>query len=505
MSANPISRRTAILAPFLQLGRKSPRHVDGGFVLDAFPLGHRLRDHQPFPAAREERKVPLVIVGSGMAGLSAAWWLRRKGFGEYVLLEMEPTPGGNSRYGENSISAYPWGAHYVPIPNRKSPLVRELFTELGLLSAGGEWNERHLCHSPQERLYLHGRWQYNLEPEIALSNRGREQFKRFDEQVRQRHETGQWTIPHDLGKIDGRLEAIPFPAWLKEQGFDASELLWYLDYSTRDDYGTSLAETSAWAGLHYFAARDHDDKGPFTWPEGNGYLLRHLRQLAGDRIKTDEPVYRVARRGRAWEVHTPKVRYLAEAVIWAAPTFFASYVVEGAPKAAGFTYSPWVTANLTLTRQPQDAPGAELAWDNVFYGSPSLGYVVATHQHLGRRREESVWTWYYAMAEMSPAAARRQLLDASWESWRDRIFADLARAHPDIADCVTRIDIFRNGHAMIRPTAGFLASDSRKQFLRTGDGLAFANSDLSGISIFEEAQHRGVAAAEAILRRLQRA
>ena len=496
-----MTRRDAIAAPFLQLGRKAKPTVAGGFVMDAFALGHKLRDHGAFPIATEERKVPLVIVGSGMAGLSAAWWLNKRGYRDFVLLEMEQQAGGNSRYGENAVTAYPWGAHYVPIPNRKSPLVRELFEEVGLM-VNGELNERHLCHSPQERLFIHGRWQYGLEPEVALTSKGREQFKRFDAKIGELHATGRFAIPHALGQIDPKLEALGFPAWLKANGFDAQELMWYLDYSTRDDYGMSLNDTSAWAGLHYFAARDHDDKGPFTWPEGNGWLLKQLQAKVGRYVRAGEPVYKVQRQNGAWRVMTPKATYLAQSVIWAAPSFLASHIVEGAPRAEGFSYSPWVTANLTLDRLPKAAHTAEMAWDNVIYGSPSLGYVVATHQSVAMHREQSVWTWYYAVAEKSPDAARRMLLEQPWGYWRDTALADLAKAHPDIADCVSRIDVFRNGHAMARPTPGFLQSAGRQKMLAGHDGLYYANSDLSGISIFEEAQYRGVEAARRALERL---
>ena len=348
----------------------------------------------------------------------------------------------------------------------------------------------------------HGRWQYGIEPEVALTSKGREQFKRFDAKIGELHATGRFAIPHALGQIDPKLEALGFPAWLKANGFDAQELMWYLDYSTRDDYGMSLNDTSAWAGLHYFAARDHDDKGPFTWPEGNGWLLKQLQAKVGRYVRAGEPVYKVQRQNGAWRVMTPKATYLAQSVIWAAPSFLASHIVEGAPRAEGFSYSAWVTANLTLDRTPKAAQTAELAWDNVIYGSPSLGYVVATHQSVAMHREQSVWTWYYAVAEKSPDAARRMLLEQPWEYWRDAALADLAKAHPDIADCVSRIDVFRNGHAMARPTPGFLQSAGRQKMLAGHDGLYYANSDLSGISIFEEAQYRGVEAARRALERL---
>jgi hypothetical protein len=74
------------------------------------------------------------------------------------------------------------------------------------------------------------------------------------------------------------------------------------------------------------------------------------------------------------------------------------------------------------------------------------------------------------------------------------------RAHPDIRECVSRIDVMRLGHAMVRPTVGFLgATAAVTQSLPSG--LHLANSDLSGLSLFEEAQFRGVTAARAVLER----
>jgi NADPH-dependent 2,4-dienoyl-CoA reductase/sulfur reductase-like enzyme len=122
------------------LTRKAPRAVAGGFVDDGGALGHTLRDGTA-RASGESRRVPVVIVGGGMAGLSAGWQLDRRGFHDFVILELEKSAGGNSRWGENDITAYPWAAHYVPVPNREATFVRELFQELGVMHAG-EWDER---------------------------------------------------------------------------------------------------------------------------------------------------------------------------------------------------------------------------------------------------------------------------------------------------------------------------------------------------------------------------
>ena len=104
----------------------------------------------------------------------------------------------------------------------------------------------------------------------------------------------------------------------------------------------------------------------------------------------------------------------------------------------------------------------------------------------------------------TPADNRRLLLRKDWGYWKEAILNDLSRAHPDIRECVSRIDIMRMGHAMVRPVVGFLSSQERQRMASYSSGnVWFANSDLSGISIFEEAQHRGVKAAEAALRRVR--
>ncbi len=55
---------------------------------------------------------------------------------------------------------------------------------------------------------------------------------------------------------------------------------------------------------------------------------------------------------------------------------------------------------------------------------------------------------------------------------------------------------------MVRPRVGFIWSEARRRVLDRQSRIHFAHSDLSGYSIFEEAQYRGVLAAERVLNRL---
>jgi NAD(P)-binding Rossmann-like domain len=492
-----VTRRGFLATALVGLTAKGESRIAGSFVNDAFPMGHRIRDHVNVPHPRQTARIPVVVVGGGIAGLSAAWRLDKRGFHDFVLLEMEQQVGGNARWGENDVSRYPWAAHYVPVPNREAVLVRELFEEFGLLK-NGHWDERHLCFDPKERLFIHGAWQEGIEPRLAATARDREQYRRLYALLAEQRATGGFTIPMEIGAKPSDLDRISMADWLDQNRFDSPYLRWYIDYCCRDDYGALARHTSAWAGIQYFAGRRPDEQGPLTWPEGNGWLVEQLAARVSRYLRPRAPVFAIQPEGTRFRITTEAAEYIAEFVIFAAPTFLAHYVVEGAPTAAGFVYSPWMTANLTLERMPREA-GIELAWDNVIYESPTLGYVDARHMSLASVEERSVWTFYWSLAEHTPVEGRMLLLAKDWHYWKEAILNDLERAHPDIRQCISRIDVMRIGHAMARPAPGFLNSESRKRWASLEGRILYANSDLSGYSVFEEAQYRGVKAADRVM------
>lgn len=501
-----VSRRqflSAGSAALVGMSIKADRSIRGGFVNDSFQLGHRLRDQTGFSAPKQCARTAVVIIGGGIAGLSAAWRLHKRGFKDFVLLEMNDQAGGNSRWGENEVSAYPWGAHYVPVPGPRAVYVRELFEELGVLQ-DGVWNERYLCFAPQERLFLYGRWQEGIEPAIGLTATDREQFQRLADTIHEFRRTGGFTIPMELGISENQagLDQVSFSGWLQSKGLTSKILHWYANYCCRDDFGATADDTSAWSGIHYFASREPEEKGPLTWPEGNGWIVRRLLERVGAFVRSEQPVYRVSPQGNGFSVFTPSVQYQAAFVIFAAPTFIASYIVEGMPTLRTFRYAPWLTANLTLDRIPREPNGPTSTWDNVAMNSPTLGYVDASHQTLRTQVDRTVWTFYWALAEGSESSQRNLLLNKDWNYWKEAILQDLERIHPDIRQCVSRIDVMRFGHAMARPAPGAIFSEERNALKKPRGHLFFANSDLSGFSIFEEAQYRGVRAADGVLERL---
>src|SRR5579871_1321072 len=325
-----VTRRTILAAApaLIGLAKKTDRPITGSFVNDAFLTGHRLRDHATFQKPAHQQRVPIVILGGGIAGLSAAWELDRRGIHDFVLLEMEQQAGGNSRWGENEISKFPWAAHYVPVPAKGESLARELFEELGVFR-DGKWDDRVLCFDPQERLFRYGRWQEGIEPEAGASPGDRDQYRRFSEKINQFRASGEFTIPMQRGAKLSPLDKLSMADWLSSERFDSPSLRWYINYACRDDYGALARDTSAWAGIHYFASRDPEEKGPLTWPEGNGWIAQRLFEKLQRYIHASSVVYRIARQGTRLHVFTEQAEYIAHPVIFAAPTFLAEYIIDG--------------------------------------------------------------------------------------------------------------------------------------------------------------------------------
>ena len=502
-----LTRRAALFAGAAALAgcEATPGTVTGGFGGASFARGHLLRDRRAPPAPTVSRRTDVVIAGAGIAGLAAARALRQQRVEDFVLLDLEDGPGGNSRGTRIKGIACPLGAHYLPVPGDDAPEVQDLLEELGLRRrVNGRWryDERHLCHAPQERLFFQGAWQDGLLPLNGVGATTLAQYVAFAQQVERVRRSGAFQIPERQREQLRGWDGESFGAWLDRHDLRDAQLRWYLDYCCRDDFGAGSATVAAWAGLHYFASRHGfhppgaaDDNGErealLTWPQGNAWLVDALATPLGDRFRGGRIVLRIAQRKHGVLVDTLDARtqrierWLAQRCIVALPAFIAARVLESSPAplralAARARHAPWVVANLHLSAPLHDAAGAPTSWDNVLYGSASLGYVVATHQALNPVPGPTVLTWYLAPGE----SARGELLQRPWTDWRDRIVAELSVPHPDLPGKLTHVQVARYGHAMTIPVPGALTALPPPP---DGERLQFAHSDWAGYSIFEEA------------------
>lgn len=520
-------------------------------------LGHLLREPHDLPPPRAHYRTDVAILGSGAAGLTAAWRLARHGHADFIMVG-GPELHGNLASASAGELRYPTGAHYLPLPSRESSHVREMLADLGIILEGAQterpyYDERYVVHAPESRLLVDGLWHDGLLPAEASPEPARSEQQRFfaviDELTAARGSDGKraFALPGALASADPewrQLDRLDFAAWLDARGFRSRELRWYLDYACRDDYGRGCDQVSAYAGLHYFAsragqARNAERGAVLTWPEGLDAIGMGLAAAAGLRPAPLNPASpaaasqaeprrasraprlldglavsaRATRRGVELlclrQVRDGLETYAVSArrAICAMPLFVAARVVEGI-RDFGFDarehlppQAPWLVANFVLSRFPAELPGAELAWDNIVQGSASLGYVVSTHQDLrAGPPPRTVLTAYHALAELSPHQAREWMTRASAAELLDLASADLRAAYGwKLAACCERAEITLRGHAMAVPAPGYL-SNRGLIALREADGpIQFAHSDLSGYSVFEEAAWWGDRCAKRIL------
>jgi glycine/D-amino acid oxidase-like deaminating enzyme len=494
--------------------------------------GHFLRDRKALPAPADVVQADIVILGSGIAGLTAAWKLHREGVRDVLLVE-GPEPFGNAAGGSHGALAYPTGAHYLPVPPQDCLHVRHLLYDLGIIRRDPfgpkpEYDERLLLHAPHERLLYQGRWQEGILPRDGVPVAELAEHARFQAQMEQLRATRGadrrkvFTLPSAHASNDPawrRLDTLTFKAWLDQNGYRAASLLWYLDYCCRDDYGTGIERVSAWAGLHYFCARGGEasnaESGAWlTWPGGLQPLAAQLAQRSGAR-RLAGTVASLRQEGGRVEAQCFTVKdgvpraftVKARKAICAMPLFAASRVVEHIAD-YGFdparhlpAYAPWLVTNFLLDRFPDELPEAPLSWDNVVYGTRGLGYVVSTHQDIRQTPPaQTVFTSYVALSDREPLAARRWMETASAEELLALAMTDLRAAYGDaIVDCVQRADITLRAHAMAAPLPGFLSNDGVRKLREVDGPILFAHSDLSGFSVFEEASWWGWQAARAAL------
>ncbi|WP_157521912.1 FAD-dependent oxidoreductase [Mitsuaria sp. 7] len=500
--------------------------LPGGWTGANWERGHRLRGALPVwsAATGAPRRAQVLVLGAGIAGLACARRLRLQGV-DVALLDLEDRPGGNSR--GHRIGAgpalgeglrCPLGAHYLPTPGPEAVEVHAVLEDLGLArQEHGKtvYEERWLCHSPQERLWWKDQWVDGLLPP-AESPEVQTQYRRFGELVdRARHEVGfampstrhAWTPAHQA------LDAKTFAAWLDEHELTAAPLRWYLDYCCRDDYGADATQVSAWAGLHYFGSRHgfmsgEEREAVLTWPQGNGWLSERLAAPLAEAFHGGRTALRVReeRHGVQVLVWNDKdqlaERWEADQVVMAMPLFIAARLPEQPPSAltqaaSGMRYAPWLVANLLLDAPPLERLGAPMSWDNVAYGGEALGYVNANHQDLDPSRGPMVLTAYRSLHE----SQRKDLLQDDWRAWAARVLADMAPLHPDLPERLQRIELMRYGHAMSIPHPGLRGSQALAALRERAQGrLHFAHADLAGYSVFEEAFTQG----EVVAARLRR-
>lgn len=309
---------------------------------------------------RPSETVPLVIVGGGVAGLSAAHYLRDL---SPVLLEQGARLGGNSQGERWQGLAYSTGAAYVTVPEEGS-LSRKLLDELGLLSlariekAGSEGSV--LLHG---RIYR-GFWSGATDPSR------RAEFRRVAGVFARHRESDYPDLP-----LDSRFHAwdrMSFRAWLdRHVGSTHPHIEEYLRQYCWSSFAADDSEVSAAQALNFLLA---DLGGTMAFPGGNAAITHRLSEglaktLPAGRLRTSCLVADVVADSTGVTVayldSRDRLRSIrARACVMACPKFVAARVVSGLPEVQleamrRLKYRAYLVANLVLSTRLR-SPSYEL-------------------------------------------------------------------------------------------------------------------------------------------------
>lgn len=523
-----LSGAFAGLAQLASACQKPVHKTKGRIVGASAAVGHLLRD-KTFEEPSEIIHQEIVIVGGGVSGLSAARFLSLNKLNNFTVLDIEHNMGGNASSGANEVSQYPWGAHYIPLPNNNLTAYLKFLEQCNVITAWDEhglpvYNEFYLCQDPEERLYINGSWQEGLVPKLGLAEAELKEFadffKMMDSFRGQKGRDGKdaFAIPVNESSKDElftALDKITMKEWMDRQELKCNYIRWYVNYCTRDDFGTEYNSISAWAGIHYFAARKGKAANAayndvLTWEQGNGFLVQHLKTYASGKMKQNALVVSVKSIAAGVQVNYYDVSrqkligIVAQHCIIAAPQFIAGRLLADekrlATVGAQLHYVPWMVANLKVNNKLIERSGHGPSWDNVIYESNALGYVDATHQQLKQHKDKRNLTYYWPLTHADPLTARRAAQKISHEEWVGKVINDLKIVHPNIEDATENMDVMIWGHAMVQPLPGLIHGNTRTELaVSINDNIHFAHTDLAGISIFEEAFYQGLQAAQKII------
>lgn len=491
-------------------------------------VGHLLREKiSDEVAIHHTEKHKIFIIGAGISGLSAGYFLQKKGISDFKIIELDNTIGGNSQSGKNADSAYPYGAHYLPIPHSENQDLLDFLTEKKIITAYNAENlpfydEQMLCFSPEERLLIDHYWQEGIVPNLHLTANDQKEMARFfaliEELKQAKGEDGKYVFQVPLAMASEKNEwlqwdKISFKDYLTQENYTSEKLLWYVNYACRDDYGQGIDKISAYAGLHYFASRkgkgaNCEENAVLTWAEGNGHLAHLLAETLTHQIATGQFVRKINITSNMCsaivydvqkEVH---YRIEAEKVILAVPYFVRQKLlaeIENLVLPFEIAHQPWLVTTITL-KDFTDKRGFPLAWDNVLMHSETLGFVNAQHQSLKTQHEHQVFTLYKPLDKTSPSEARKEYYGKTEMALQQEVIADLKAYFPQIESQILAIDCHLWGHGMVSPGIHFLSHPAKKQLrFPIQKKIFFAHSDYSGISIFEEAFWQGKKAVAELL------
>ncbi|BDS13183.1 NAD(P)-binding protein [Aureispira anguillae] len=464
-------------------------------ILSDAGVGHVLWESKDY-AWGENLTTQCLIVGGGIAGLSAAYQLRSE---DFLLCELSDYLGGSSSANAHKDQYFAQGAHYdLAYPAYYGKEVLKMLYDLNVIDrhpTKEEWvfvDKHYLIASERESItYDKGTFRKDVLPEGKMKQQFEALLRPF---------VGKMPMPTTL--IDPAfhdLNTLTFRAFLEQKLTLDANFIAAIDYGMIDDWGATSSMISALAGIHYYTCRPYFDENPelFSPPQGNAYFAQKIiSQLPQERLLANRLVRAIEKNEQGFEVTVIDVKKKQQfkiqttKIVYAAHKHALKYIYPtGYDLFKNNQYAPWVVINIVLNQNTLE----KVYWQNeCLSGNPNfMGFVdsAAQFQSLTTRR---TLTAYYCLEpklrndlleiDQKAPALVEQTIEAIEEILKQPIRKKIEKVYLKVM-----------GHAMPIPQPNFLLQNPNARTQQTG--IAYAGVDSGRLPLFFEAADSGLQAA----------
>lgn len=456
-----------------------------------------LRDGAPVSKPARTVRTPVAVIGTGIAGLSAAAFLNDHGI-ETTQLESEFRPGGAA------VSA--------PMGGFKAPLGSVYFTDLNenmqrLLDRAGV----HSVHCPADG-YNFGTgevvrdiWTDATLDRVITDSADRDGMKRFrDHLLNLRVGFPDYPLPDE---ITNELVALDIPAYDWVKSFGSRTLLTILNSYSRSSMGAMLERVNVYNLINFYSGEFGDSFGLLrhTFPGGTSVFAEALAASLPN-VTTSHVAVRVANSGKTVDVDCidssgEVVRYICDQVVVATPKFQVPHLIpeldpHQAKACSQLSYAPYITIHV-VSSEPFMEPDLYDTWN---LSSEFETDVVNPASVPGSQFNKHISSLYVPVDRF----ARSSLQDPELFARRTADIVDrfLAAYPREKRNSVIEVYSWGWGHGMVIPFPGS-HSGIVQAARRSVGNIHFASADNDAAPAIENAISHGYMAAMKIVELLQ--
>jgi monoamine oxidase len=451
---------TALIATPDSSGMPAPApHLEG----EHFEICHQIRDGHRFDAPTATAKADMVIIGGGVAGLSAAYFLRGK---DFLLLEKEDHFGGNAYQEELDGQPFATGSAYAYRGDEGDQLAAELGLKLPLVNM------------PDPTLvngtYVPDTWKTGI-TQLPYAKEVLASFLKFRDDVSKM-------------KISSRMAELDAEPFSKYTAGYAPEVQQWWDIFGLSNWGATTENSSAYVGL--YNANDlfgGGDAKRAILPGGLGCITHKLIEVLlpkyNDRMFSNTAVVSVVPEKTAVNVTYLREGKLtttaAKTVLMCTPKHITSRLVHDLPDSQRIAmrrtrYAPYPVVNAIF-----DKPVYNRGYDTWCPGNSFTDFIVADwtiRNTPGYKQKNNILSFYTCLREEQ----RATLLDEQQcKSLAARVLTDFQQILPEFNVDPIELRIYRRGHPMFLAAPGQYTKN-RIAAAQPMDRIFFSNADSGG-------------------------